>query len=405
MAAGLIPGLTTISQVISGIYNTVRRASGSVSTTSYIDATKVLRVEPVMVMSRDCLMIPEISNVNQTIFSIFTGYYLQALAIGSGITSAKVINTLDRLNPNRDLDGYLMATEAYENKIPRSRDTFYIANEAYKYRLPTTKNIYALESEKKVLNDIKDVVDTLTPNASSGDLDSNAFKTAVDPSNLAIGKFINVDISTGKLAKDRDGNEDKNREKSITIPINIRLAPVVLNTQSMTHLMAVKREDTSFIERWHDWRSGKISFIKDFMLASDLIREHKKALLADEEGVYTDILERVTKNKAYGLMTANPSLASASAIFVLTESVQRDIEYKLGGKLTNTKIREKVFDGTYAMIIAIIDREWGMVTFYYRGIDRGTQIPLKELKVGSKNKNNDIMDIFKALTQGNAPSF
>ena len=45
------------------------------------------------------------------------------------------------------------------------------------------------------------------------------------------------------------------------------------------------------------------------------------------------------------------------------------------------------------------------MTFYYRGIDRGTQIPLKELKVGSKDKNNDIMDIFKALTQGNAPSF
>ena len=93
MSTGLIPGLTTLTQLISGIYNTVRRATGSVQTTSYIDVTKALRVEPVMVMSRDCLMIPEISNVNQTIFSIFTGYYLQAFAVGAGITSAKVINT------------------------------------------------------------------------------------------------------------------------------------------------------------------------------------------------------------------------------------------------------------------------------------------------------------------------
>lgn len=401
MSTGLIPGLTTLTQLISGIYNTVRRATGSVQTTSYIDVTKALRVEPVMVMSRDCLMIPEISNVNQTIFSIFTGYYLQAFAVGAGITSAKVINTLDRLNPNRDLDGYLMATE----NLPVNKDNYYLSAESYEFRLPTTKNKIAYEVEKDTLKEIKKTVDTLTPNVSKGTADANSFKTAVDPSSLAIGKFINVDISTGKLiTKDGKDNKDGNEQK-ITIPINIRLAPVVLNTESMTHLLAVKREDTSFIERWHDWRSGKISFIKDFIFASDLIKEHKKALLNDEEGVYADILERVTKNKTYGLMTANPSLASASAIFVFTESVLRDLEYKLGGKFSNPKIREKAFDGTYAMMIVVVDREWGMVTFYYRDIARGTEIPLKELKVGNKDKGVDIMEVFKALTQGNAPSF
>jgi hypothetical protein len=167
----------------------------------------------------------------------------------------------------------------------------------------------------------------------------------------------------------------------------------------------MKTEDQSLTERIHAWRSGRISFWKDLMLCQDLIDESKKAMMEDEAGVYSEIMRRVNNAKKYGILARNPSLVSASNLYVMSENVARSLELKMGGKLANPRIRQRVFDSTYGMIIAVVDRELERVTFYFRGIALPTDSSFKEIKNSNKNKGPEILDVLKALTSGSGVSF
>jgi hypothetical protein len=159
------------------------------------------------------------------------------------------------------------------------------------------------------------------------------------------------------------------------------------------------------MERVHGVLSGRLSFIRDFVFCIDLIDEWKKANMADDTGTVAEIMRRVVSAKKYGLLTKNPSLATASNVIVISSEVAREVESKLGGKLSNPRYRDKAFENTYAMTIAVVDRDWERVTFYTRGISGSTDMSFKEVKSVAKNKGPDIADIMRGLMIGQAPAF
>ena len=57
------------------------------------------------------------------------------------------------------------------------------------------------------------------------------------------------------------------------------------------------------------------------------------------------------------------------------------------------------------MLIAVVDKEWGRVTFYTRGITAGTDVSFKEIKAANKSKGIDPMDVMKNMLAGNPVSF
>jgi hypothetical protein len=170
-------------------------------------------------------------------------------------------------------------------------------------------------------------------------------------------------------------------------------------------MLTVHGNDDTLVERFHAWRSGRINFIRDLVLCQDMIDEHKKALMNDEQGTYSEIMRRVNNSRKYGMLTQNPSLATASNLFVLSYDTALQIEQRLGGKLSNPRVREKMFDATYAMIIAVIDTRYNRAVFYHRGISAATDVSIRELSNSKESKGPDIMDIFKAYQLGNAPSY
>jgi hypothetical protein len=222
-----------------------------------------------------------------------------------------------------------------------------------------------------------------------------------DISNLSVGKLVNITITYNKSV---EGVKDDSAS-AVTIPVNFRLMVSSVPNSTIAHLLAVHQDESSLVERFHAWRSGRISFIKDLIFCQDLIDEHKRAMIGDESGTMLEIMRRVNNSKKYGVITKNPSLVSASNLFVITEEIARDLEGKLGGRLTNFKTREQAFQNTYAMVIVVIDREWQRVTFYTRGIQSYTDMSYKELKSAGKDKGPDIMDILKSLNTGHSPVF
>jgi len=388
--------LDSFIQKIGNIHDMIMRLGTNYSTKSLINTTQIARVEPLTIISADCLNLEYTNDVLQSVLSIFSGYYLQAIALSTNLQNAHVIKALDRLNPDRHFNDL-----TYINESMDERHTTAISS--YKFRLPTSTNKVAMESEMRMmtrsivttefideLNKVHLHDEEVKPNGASADKDF-VTKTIPDLSNLAVGKLINIDIGVG--------------EEKVTIPVNIRLATTTIPTESMVHLLALKKEDNTLVERFHSFRSGRISLIKDLIFCQDLIDEHKKALLNDESGVYKEILDRVNRSKKFGIISNNPSLVSASNIFVLSEVGAAELEKQLSGKLSNPRIRQKAFENTYAMIIVVVDRDWERVTFYQRGISGATEVSVKDLKASNKNKGPEIMDILKSLNAGSPAQF
>jgi len=367
--------ITTTLGTVADIVNKVRNVTNYYTNKSISDVAKLTRVEPLTIVSKDCLNLDYMPDVMNSLLSIFSGYYLQAVSILSTVNEVEFIKLLDSLNPDRDETGFLLANESIDS---------------FKYNLlPNKVSLEAVEDKVLELNT----------------------KTLAEVTNLSVGKLLHIYLDNNRNCNDENDcsiDNNKNNKKGnskITIPVNVRLIASVIPNASIVKLLASKAEDNSLVERYHAWRSGRITFIRDLIFCQDLIDEHKKAILTDDSGTMSEITRRVANAKKYGVLTQNPSLASASNIFVISETNAKDLELKMGGKLSNYKIREKLFDNTYAMIIAVVDREWDRVTFYTRNIAAGTDVSIKEIKSANRGKGPDIMDIMKAFNMGSAPSF
>lgn len=364
-----------VIQTISDIVNIAGRINDNAKNTSLVEFTSAARVEPLTIVGSDCIHLEYLPEVLQSLQSIFSGYYLQAIALTATIGNVKVMKILDRLNPNRT-----PTLGSFNNES--LKDNWRLSTEAYKHRLPTTTNKIACESEKE---DFKT------------NLDKDSIENVRDLSNLSVGKLLKVNIITNTVGPD-------GKKECYDIPVSIRLMVSQLPEASITHLLSMDTEDVSIKERYHAWRAGRIDFVKDLIFCQDLITEHKKALMQDKEGTYNEIIGRVNKNKQAGFISNNPSLAMASNLFVISDVTAKNVEDKMGGKLSTYSVRQKIFDSTYIMILVVIDRHSERITFYHRGISAFTTVGLRDIKISNGKSGPDIGDILKAYTLGNSPS-
>lgn len=397
---------------------------------SLIDYTQPTRVEPIVLVDADCLFHDSLPDVMQSLLSTFAGYYLQAIALSATVGKVAVMRHLDRLNPRRSpLDsaadtgaigaGWLLAQEAYETglpKIPVGRLALEaldvmdvlplnISMEAKSLRKPssaptataiqqaTLKNQQASSTAVQEANKAKhelDVAkreDTLT--GSEFGYGKDTVTTLKELSNLSVGKVISVEITDGI--------------HKAAIPVAIRLMASSLPSNTMAHMLSMGKKDTSVSARYHGWRSGRLEFWRDLVYCQDLIDAHRDNLMADKDGMYRQILGRKRKNTLAGVLSGNPSVATASNIAVISKETADKIELETIGNLNNYSTRQKLFEPTSLMIMAVISKEYDRVTFYYRGIPEKTEVSVRDLKAANKGSGPDIGDILKAYTQGHAP--
>ena len=355
---------------LDNILATNKNIKNNTQVRSLLDATKITRVEPLTILSKDLINLEYTPDILNSVLNIFVAYYLQAVSLMAVVNNARVMKILDKLNPDRADYSALTTTLSVEN---------------YDYSL--------LQSNVSLENDT-----TIKANNT----------TLVDVANLAVGKLIHVDItSTNPVTiKDKDGNNVvKNESVTNIVPVNVRLLTSVLTNDSIAQIFTYSVDSNSIFERYHKWRSGRITFIKDLIFCQDLIDEYKRTMITDESNTLQEIIRRVNNAKKFGVITRNPSLAAASNVFVISEEIAKQIERKMGGKISNISIRDKLFENTYAMLIVVVDREAERVLIYTRGIEAYTNLSIREIKVAAKGKGPDIMDILKSFNLGSPVSF
>jgi len=155
-AIGVMEKVIDYSNRAADVADTIEKYTRSGSLVEY---TKSARVEPLMIIGSDCVNLEYMSDVAQSLQSLFSGYYLQGVALMTQINGVSVAGLLDRLNPDRNanlLGAVSQATgKAYEYGKSRyaseSMMDWRSCASSYRFRLPTTKNPKAIAFEQHTI--------------------------------------------------------------------------------------------------------------------------------------------------------------------------------------------------------------------------------------------------------------
>ena len=363
----LADALLTPLQAVGRLPDLIRSSRSS----SLLDYTKTTRSEPITLVDRELYSYDQMSEILQSIVSFYSGVYLQAISIAVNVGQVNVIRLLDKVNVARD------PIEAGSALLEVG-----ISNESYVLPgMQAKKSKASLEAYRTYDED--DAHDSVR-------FDGKTIDLALASSNLSVGKLLNVEIES-------DGQK-------ASIPVSIRLIVTPVEQTIMTNILTSLSTDNSIKERFYGVKSGRLKFINDGIFAMDLIREHRKTLMKDTSQQYSAILKRANKNRLAGAVSLNPSVATASNIAVISKRTATAIEGTVRGKLSDYKVRQRIFNNCYLMIIAVVDTDFDMVTFHYNGIEMSTRLSIKDVKMVNKN-NVDVGEISRLLMLGQAPKF
>lgn len=334
---------------------------------SLTDVASVARVEPICMVDTDMANYEHIDTVMNSTQSMFIGFYLQAVNLAGTVNGVTLAEKLAPLNPNR------RAFESFVGLLKSGVD-----DKKARHRLPMSTRAtpsFALEDDKTPVN------------KAPVHADMGAMKEINESASLSVGRMIKVTI--------------KEDDQTAEIPVAVRLQSSIIGTTEMENLFTHRDMfDMDLIERFHSWRSGKLSLI-EMAFCTDLIDKSRKAALKTQLGA--ELLNREVAHLTSGLTSKKPSMATCTNIAIMSKDTLERIEVKLGGLFSNSHVRKTVFDNTNLMILVVVDKAWDRVKFYIRGIDLPTDVSIKQMKSG-KGNDNSVTDIMKALLQGGAPA-
>lgn len=387
---------------------------------SLAEYTRALRVEPIVLLDQTTQHLPYIEDVLKTCLTLFSAYYLQAVAISVNVGKVDVIKLFDHLNPERqskgnlnisfetavllnplnyrkglpDITGMNISTES--NIDQTAINKIVKLQQAARQVDDVRKNVDVEYNEKEDRYDFKlkgakdtAAVGVTTKDVTGSRIDKKGYEVLQNP-DLVVGNILDVHIES-----------EKHRA---VLPITVRLIPSIIRSDVLALILSKNERDLSLFERANELMSGQITFWRDLVMCQDLIDEHRKTLLKDKTGQYSEIMKRRQNNRVAAWITGKKSVADASNIVIMSESTSVQFEAACGGRLKDFKTRQRVFESTYLMLLIVIDTEWEQATIYHRGIALPTQVSVKSMKSNNK-KGVDVGEVLKAYQLGNNPTF
>lgn len=376
----------------------IRSFARAAKTTSLINASAPSRVEPVTLIDNTIALIPEIDDVLQSALNMFSCYYLLAFDLSIPINGINVLKRLDQLNPNRSVSDAVLSTdwaeESYHSGLGVSTmegiNLFDYTEEASN----TTVNHYGGQGGNARARGGNASVGNINVKTSSGDKGTNQSshgnqKELRESDNLSVGKMLELTIKEGS--------------HEARFNVMVRLMARVVRADILANVLTMDRRKLTVIERWHQMRSGEISFFADYLLGRDLIKAHRKNLVNDDTGIYKAEIERNRKNTVAGLVSGRPSLAGSSTIAVVSRETANQIERTIRGRLTDKRKRDDFFSKNNLMTLVVVDPDDSTVTFFSESINTFTEVTFNQLKRVSQSKNQDLLPLLSAFKDSKSP--
>lgn len=381
-------GEPTVLEIIRNVVVTYKGTVGD--GVSLADISKIARIEPITLISSNLAGNKELYNILHGVLNIYAAYYLQAVHILSAqLADVRILKILDKTNPDRDLKTLLTSGyTAYESRDLASTNVKTLSLEGSKFKLPMLQS----DTQNKV------GMESIFDEDAGSHLSSSINKLdTFEKLGSAVGKVVELKFNV-KKDEEKDARE-------VAIPVVIKLDNMVIPSEVIDRIMTSNKDEITLGSRFQDAITGRIGPIKDFILCNDLIKTQKKTMIKDPTGHYNQLLKRINNSKLYSALSGNISLAGISSIVVISEQDEQEVQKLIGGKLTNQKTRDIVFNNTSAMMIVVVDSEWERVSIYVRDIDGFSQNSFDSFKPMADKGTNNIGDILKAFSLNNAPSF
>lgn len=386
-----------VTSFLTHVRNAVATYKGTVGDPmSLADISKIARVEPITLVSGSLVGVKELYEILHGVLNIYASYYLQAVSILSAdLSDIRILKILDKTNPDRDIKTFLTAGyHAVESIVEkREKERHYngktMCLENAKFKLPMLvsdrSKSFSMESiwDEDEFNNLGNSINKIDTFEKLG---------------AAVGKIVDVRFKVGDKIDPKKSNE-------ISIPVSFKLDTMLMPAEVMTSIMASNKEEITLSSRFKKAMAGRIGFIKEFILCSDLIKSQKKSMIKDPTSYYTAMLKRINNSRIYSALSGNISLAGVSSIFVISEEEENEIQRNIGGKLTSDLTRDMVFANSSAMMIVVISQSWERVTIYVRDIDGFSQNSFSDFKNMASKESSMLSEVLKAFQLNSPPSF
>lgn len=363
----------------------VSAAINSVKSSTLTEYTRSARLSPIVLIDSRLLAmdVTQIRSLEQTLLSIYTGYYLQAVNMTMNVGNVKVSRILDQFSTDRSI-------------ITAAGNSVFWSNESL--------NTDSVELPNYALEDVADLIpqswaapgynkdgDSRLHGNKGADNDK-AIHNITDESNLAVGKIIDVKFAEG--------------DHNVTIPVVATLNPKSISPEDFLAINKANSIDKSFKARWHQWRSGEIRFFQDYLLAQDLIEANKKALLADTKGSLLSVRSKRTKGFIAALLSGYASPNAISTMVIISKQTAFDLSVILKGNLKDHHTRQAYFENTSSMMLVVVDPEMERFTIYERDIADYKEHTFEDIKGNDKKGGGvNIENVLKQFQKGSAPTF
>lgn len=368
----------------------------SMKANSISEYARSTRSEPICMVDHTIFNNPEISDLVKSLTAVYAAMYTQAfsISINQEIGGIKVLQTLEKINPNRSMLEAGLAFESHTLKLPNVIG-FGLEHEINNYNQHNKTNNYN-DSNNKTTNITNNNINITDPdmsdkkNKSGLEVDTEAITKF--STNLSTGLLFNVEVTTQHGA-------------TVEIPISVRLLVNELRQKNILNILTAATLNQTAKDRYREWRAGALSFWKDIVLCKDLTREYRKNIIKDESGILNEVLRRKQNNTHAGMLSGQPSVSQISNMIVLSKETLAQFEISTGKKLRDQKTKDQIFNNTACLIIVILDTDRETATFHYHDIALPTTVTFKELKTAGKDKTPDLMEFLKSYQMGNGPRF
>lgn len=391
--------------------NFAAKSISSLTSQSLPEYTAPTRLAPVVLVDRKVRDVNEemLRALLQTLLSIYTAHYLRAIQLD--IAGAHAIKILDKFATDRDIKRSLGTSDW----LTEGRE--YLGLEALehpKHSLPTDwsairkdfgqEGLISIHEDdlqdegfemeaSKIFKRGQDHVDQ-KDRVPGGDKNDAAYKEIQEDSNLAVGKLIEVRMTT----RDTEGKSSG----TIGIPVQATLMPSMISPSDIITITQNNSLDKTMKGRWHGMRSGQLRFVRDYLLNLDLIEQDKKALMADKTGTLLKARNKRLKNIIAALGSGRASPNAVSSMMIVSKETARQMEVAMGGKkLRSPRVRQEYFKGNVLMALVVVDPVMERFTIYQRGIADAADYTFADIKNNNKKAGGvDLESVLKAYRLG-----
>lgn len=200
--------------------------------------------------------------------------------------------------------------------------------------------------------------------------------------------------------------------KSFPLYFYVQLLPNVIPQVVMQQFLETHTSPPMTL-RWAMWKAGEISFWKDFVFEVDRVNKRKKALKADKDGILREVEDhraKMLKKKMANYRNKEQMARQrnlCNSIVICTKRTIDNVCKDLGINLKSFSQRQALIEDMFAIILVVVDTNYGTVDMYMNGIEGRGEYNAKMIDSATKSGGNslDMKELLALISAGSMPRF